>query len=42
VASLGLKLVSNKYVKIVSSCHIISRHIPMSRIIRGIKEIVKG
>ena len=42
VASLRLKLILNKYVKIVSSCCTISRHILMSRIIRRIKEIVKG
>jgi len=34
VTSLGLKLMLNKYVKIVSSCCTISRHISMSRITR--------
>jgi len=37
VASFELKLILNKFVKIVSSCCTISRHIPMSRIIRRIK-----
>lgn len=38
MASLALKLILNKYVKVMSSCGTISRHVPMSRIIRIIRK----